>query len=104
MQGLLSDIRNRSIAVLLDEDAAYAGVRGAYMLAIGINILAISVSVTLACAKRTGAAASVECRRREPAMANSPRALQRQSVSHMHAHCLVILICGILIASVHVIF
>ncbi len=31
------------------------------------------ISVTIACAKRTGAAASVECRQREPARAISPQ-------------------------------
>ncbi len=34
--------------------------------------LLVFISVTTACAKRTGAAASLECRRREPARAISP--------------------------------
>ncbi len=39
---------------------------------LGVIMLPISVSVTTACAKRTGAAASIERRRREPARAISP--------------------------------
>ena len=39
---------------------------------VGLIILLISISVTTACVKRTGAAASVERRRREPARAISP--------------------------------
>ncbi len=42
------------------------------LFVLGLISLPIFVSVTRACATRTGAAASVERRRREPAMAISP--------------------------------
>ncbi len=53
-------------------DAAPSSKYHTKLLSLGVIILPIFVSVTTACAKRTGAAASVEHRRREPDRAILP--------------------------------